>query len=340
MSQPENESTAYRKKIWIAAGIVTLCLIIIFLFGILFRPLMLVLAGVLLAVYFIGCAGLIQKLNLPYKASLVSSIVLNIGLLVAFFWFAGSQLEQQVSELSKTLPQTIENAKDRMSQSTIGKKAIDLFQFSGDSSKSRAIVKRFFSSTFGALSDVYIIFLLSLFFIASPSIYKKGLIHLIPPQGKAKGKEFLDTLHKKMKHWIFGKIVAFLFIAIFTGIALWIIGMPLVLTLALIAGILNFIPNFGPLIALVPAVLIAMMQGANTVWWVLILYTVVQIVQSAVTTPLIQQKMVQLPPALVLFGQVALGLLAGFWGILLAAPVIIIIMTAVNKLYVERQANP
>ncbi len=123
-----------------------------------------------------------------------------------------------------------------------------------------------------------------------------------------------------------------------SGIGLLIIGMPLVLTLALIAGLLNFIPNFGPIIALVPAVLLALQQGTTTAIIVVCMYTGIQIIQSAVTQPLIQKKMVNIPPALTIMAQVAMGTLGGFWGVLLATPVVAIIMTVVNDLYVRPQS--
>ena len=202
-----------------------------------------------------------------------------------------------------------------------------------------AIAKNFFSSGFGILSDVYIILLLDMFFVANPFTYKKGIVHLLPPKAKDQGAELLDEIHNVLKNWIKGQLFGFLFIAVLTGLGLWAIGMPLILTLALIAGLLNFVPNFGPIIALIPAGLIGLMQGTTTAILVLCLYTIIQAVQTGVTQPLIQQKMVSIPPALIIFGQVSMGLLGGFWGVLLATPVIAIIMTLVNKLYVENQSQ-
>ena len=109
--------------------------------------------------------------------------------------------------------------------------------------------------------------------------------------------------------------------------------------LALIAGVLNFIPNFGPIVALIPGVLLASMQGPNTALIVAAIYIVVQIFQSAVTQPLIQQKMVDIPPALTIFAQVAFGMLAGFWGVLMATPIVALLIKIVNRLYVERQSH-
>jgi len=47
--------------------------------------------------------------------------------------------------------------------------------------------------------------------------------------------------------------------------------------------------------------------------------------------------MVNIPPALTIFGQVSLGMLVGFWGVLLAVPIVVIFMTVINKLYIQKQ---
>ncbi|MEO7523638.1 MAG: AI-2E family transporter [Ferruginibacter sp.] len=335
---PEGGLT-YTKKVWIAAGIFALSFVLLLLFKTLFSVLLLTLAAVLFAVYFHGCASFFKsKLPLSYPWSLALSIIVNIILLVAFFWFVGARLEQQISQLTNGFPQTIDNARSYLQKSSLGSRVLDYLGSTGNSKKTISIAKHFFSSGFGILSDAYIVLLLGMFFIATPSTYKRGVIHLLPPKAKDEGESILNEMHQVLKDWVKGQLFGFLFIAVLSGLGLWAIGMPMVISLALIAGLLNFIPNFGPLIALVPALLIALTLNSSTAILVLCIYTFIQIIQSAVTQPLIQKKMVSVPPAIVIFGQVAMGILGGFWGILLATPVITIIMTLVNKLYVEKQS--
>jgi len=329
---------SFTKKMFTAVAIVALFVIFLLLFKTLFSVLLLTLAAILVTIYFYGFAGLLQKyIHLSPKLSIILSVIINILLLVGFFWFVGSRLSNQVAQLSQTLPSTIEKFKSEIQQTTLGSKALDYLQSTGSSAKTAAVIKQFFSSSFGILSDLYIILLLCLFFTASPSIYKKGIVHLLPPKAKDQGSKLLDDLANVLKKWLLGEIIGFFFIAILTAIGLMIIGIPLVLTLALIAGILNFIPNFGPIIALIPAGLLGLMQGPTTALIVVCMYTLIQIIQSAVTQPLIQKKMVNIPPALTILGQVAFGMLAGFWGVLLAVPIVAILMTVINKLYVEKQ---
>ena len=343
MPESEADSTkntlTFSKKVWIVGGIFSLIIILLLLFKTLFSVLLLSLTAILIAVYFRGCADLMHRnFHWPLKLCTFLSVFINILLLVAFFWFVGSRLQHQIAELSDTLPKTIQNAKTQLSKSALGSKVVQFINSSGDSVKTKELVKKFFSSSFGVLSDLYIVLILSLFFTSGPMLYKKGIVHLLPPKAKDKGDKLLSELGNVLKKWLKGQILGFFFIAVLTGVGLWIIGMPLILTLALLAGLLNFIPNFGPIIALIPAVLLAFLQGPNTAIIVACMYTGLQIVQSAVTQPIIQQKMVSIPPALTIFAQVAFGILGGFWGVLMATPIVALLMTIVNRLYVDPQS--
>lgn len=339
-ADPVKNRLTFSKKVWITGAIFSLIIIVILLFKALFSVFLLSFTAILIALYFRGCADILHRnFNWPVKLCTFISVFINILLLVAFFWFVGARLQQQVSELSDTLPQTIQHAKEQFSNTTLGSRVMQFMNSSGDSIKMKDLVKKLFSSSFGVLSDIYIILLLALFFTADPMLYKKGIVHLLPSKAKEKGDNLLFELADVLKKWIKGQIIGFFFIALLTGIGLWIIGMPLILTLALIAGILNFIPNFGPVIALIPAALLALMQSPNTAILVACMYTFVQIIQSAVTQPLIQQKMVSIPPALTIFAQVAFGMLAGFWGILMATPIVAVLIKIVDRVYVDPQSH-
>ena len=107
------------------------------------------------------------------------------------------------------------------------------------------------------------------------------------------------------------------------------------LVLALIAGFLNFIPNFGPLIALIPAVLVALLQGPATAAWVAGLYIFVQVAESNFITPMVQKKLVNIPPAMIIIAQLLIAPLTGGWGLVLATPLMVIIIVMVKELYIK-----
>lgn len=147
----------------------------------------------------------------------------------------------------------------------------------------------------------------------------------------------MNNIGGNLKKWLKGKLFAMLVVFVLTSIGLIIIGIPMWLTLALIAGILNFIPNFGPLIALIPAVLIAFLQGESTALWVAALYIAVQVTESNFITPLVQQRLIRIPPALIIIAQLLIAPLTGGWGLVLATPLMIIIIVLVQELYIKRK---
>jgi predicted PurR-regulated permease PerM len=334
----QQKTKTFNSKVWIAIGITALAVVLLLLFRALFSVILLTFAGLMIGIYFLGFADLLKRyLHLSQSLAVIISVLFNLLLLVGFFWFVGGRLSSQISSLSDTLPQTIEQAKATLSQSAFGQKVVDQLQSAGSSEKTRQLARRLFSSTYGVVSDLYIVLLIGLFFTASPSLYKRGIIHLLPENAKDKGNELLGKLYTVLKKWLKGQIIGVFFIGILTAIGLIIVGMPLVLTLSLIAGLMNFIPNFGPIIALIPALLLAFMQGTNTVLIVLGIYVGIQILQTAIMQPLVQKKMVSIPPALIIISQITMGSLAGFWGVLLATPTVAVLMTIINDLYVKRQ---
>lgn len=124
-------------------------------------------------------------------------------------------------------------------------------------------------------------------------------------------------------------------IGVLTFVGLWFLDIPLALVLAFLAGLLSFIPYVGPILALLPAVLVAFAQSPNQALFVLILYLGVQGVESYLLLPLVQSWTVDMPPALTIAAILLLGVLFGGLGITLAAPLAAAGMVAVKRLYLE-----
>lgn len=126
-----------------------------------------------------------------------------------------------------------------------------------------------------------------------------------------------------------------LFVGTSTAIGLALLGIPLALTLGLLAGALAFIPFFGPIASGVLAVLLAFMQGPDQALYVAVLCVLIQQVEGNVLMPLVQRWAVELPPVLGITAAVIFGLLFGLPGVVLASPLMVVAMVLVRKLYVE-----
>jgi predicted PurR-regulated permease PerM len=324
---------SFIKKLFIVA----LFIIVMWMLKSTFSVLLMILAASIIALYFHGLAGLIErKFKLSGKWSMALSLLSTFVIIIILSWLIGAKVHAQINDLSKQLPELAAQAKSQLKQYTWGQAILD--QTSGQGSeKLISTGKRFFNSTFGVLGDIYIILFLGIFLTADPGTYKNGIIALIPSQHKQEGNQILKELGQTLKSWFKGKLFSMAVVAVLTGIGLSIVGVPMVFALAIIAGILNFIPNFGPIIAMVPAVLIGLTQGMNTALVVGGLYILIQMLESNLITPMVQKKLVSIPPALIIIGQLVVGAVTGYLGIVLATPVVLIIMVLVRELYVKKQ---
>jgi predicted PurR-regulated permease PerM len=330
----------FEKRVWIAASIVALFVILLWIIKVTFNVFLLILAAALIALFFRGLSGLIhRKTKISDKLSLAIAIIGSLLLMALFFWFAGNRVQQQVAELTKTLPQTIDHFKSQLNQSALGQQVVEKIS-SQNMGKASPAIQSFFKSTFGVLGDIYVVLFLGIFLTVSPKTYVDGFIKLIPTNAKAKTKEVINNVGSTLTKWLKGQLLAMLIVAVLTAIGLTIVGIPMAFALALIAGLLNFIPNFGPLIAMIPAVLVALMQGVNSALIVAGLYIFIQMIESNLITPQIQKKMISMPPALIIIAQLFMGVLTGGLGLILATPLTAILMVVVQETYVKNQDAP
>lgn len=326
---------SFVQKVWIVGGIFALIATILLLFKSTFSVFVLVLGGTLIATYFRGLADLIEK-KTHWKSWIAMTISVGgtILFLTGIFWLIGSEAQSQMSQLSKTLPETYENAKNYLNRTWLGREAIEKLSSTGDG-KMTAAFSTFFRTTFGILGDLYVILLIGAYLTAAPLLYTKGIQKLVPPKGRGKADDVLDHLGQSMKQWIMGKLFAMFVVFVLTAIGLKIMGMPMWLALAIIAGFLNFIPNFGPLIAMIPAVLVALSQDPQTALIVVGLYMLVQFLESNLITPKIQQRLTSVPPALIITSQLIVATFAGIWGIALATPIVLVVIILLRELHVK-----
>ena len=343
MKQPEGnkeQELNYSGKVWQTVGIVAFVAVLILVVRVAFSVLLLSLAGCLIAVYFHGLGDLIQRKT---KWARLLCMIISIGgsfiILGVLLWFMGSKIQVQIAALADSLPKTFSNAKAELAETPLGRKILEGVS-GGNSEKLFATAQQFFSTSFGVLGNMYIILFLGIFFTASPSLYKDGLILLVPKSRKPVAKTIVDRISLSLKGWLKGTMLSMVLIAILLPIGLSIMGMPMALVLGLLTAILVIVPNFGSFAAMIPGVLLALTISPNTAIIVALIYIGVQTLVSNIIAPIIQKKMINLPPALTIISQLVMAALAGVMGVIMAIPVLAIVMILVDELYVKRINDP
>jgi predicted PurR-regulated permease PerM len=254
----------------------------------------------------------------------------------------GVQLSDQLSELWNRLPEFASSAKTYIAQTTFGRTLLQLLpdaksMFDGLTAGSAVTAA---TATLGVLANVILVVFLGVFFALTPKLYARGFVGLFPPVYRARVEDTLAETAAVLRAWLRGQFVAMLAVGFMTWLGLLLLDVPLALGLAFLAFLLEFIPVLGPIVAAVPAILVGLSVSPMLGLWVMLLYIAIQQVESYLLLPLVQRWAVHLPPALGLIGIVAFGVLFGWIGVLLAAPLMVATTVCVRKLYLESILEP
>ncbi|MCM2373035.1 AI-2E family transporter [Aporhodopirellula aestuarii] len=305
--------------------------------------LLLVLAGVLFGIFVNGIAGWLTKHTpLPYIASylLIVTLMLVGGGLGVFY--LGSQTVQRADQLGSELQSAVKKATDQLSEVGVDKESLqesfELKKMLSDQGKSALLgLLSGMRSVGSAITAMFVILFVGLYAAYEPDLYRTGILKLVPMRKRERGAEVLKQLNEALSGWIVGRLMSMAIVGVLTSIGLAVLGVPLPVTLGVVAALLTFIPNFGPLLAAVPQIMLALNVGSDTVVYVIVLNLALQGIESYVITPMIQRHEVTLPPILTIAAQLLMGVVVGVVGIMMAAPLVVVIMVFVQMLYVEDQ---
>lgn len=330
------KASSFEKKVWTTVGILLFTVIVILIVYKTFNVFLLLLAASLIALFFNAVSSKLQKL-MGFKdgVSLAVTIVLMILLVVFFFWLVGAEAQKQYEEMQEAVPIMIDNAQTYLNKTTVGQKISNQISDIENQKKVLPFLQDFFKSSFGVFGDLYIVIFLAMFLSVSPFDYLNGVVNLVPRRGKMQAKLLFETIGYNLRKWIKGAMISGFVIFVLISTVCLILGVDMWLILAITAGLLNIIPNFGPIIAMIPAVMVALLTSPTQALLVAGAFILVQAIEGNLITPNIQKKLLSIPPALLIFFQVLMGTLAGGWGIVLAVPMLVILITVVKNLYID-----
>ena len=301
---------------------------------------LMIFAGILFAAPLNRLAHLLKtRSGLSYGWSYGGVVLLMTLLAFGSLWLLGSRIASQLEELVSQVSAAKEQSVVWISQYSWGKSILrdmpnmnQLLESRGWSPFSG--INSLFSSVTGIFTTGFVIVFLALYFGASPHVYIDGIVRIIVPSRRRRVREVLIGLGDTLCKWMLGRLASMAIIAVGGAVGLWFLGVPLPITLGVLAGLLTFIPNIGGFLGVVPPALLALRQSPEAALWVLALFALLQLVESNLLTPLIQQHQVSVPPGLLLAAQVLMGVLTGILGVAMATPFVAVLLVLVRELYV------
>ncbi|MCC6736946.1 MAG: AI-2E family transporter [Bauldia sp.] len=292
-------------------------------------------AAVLVAVALLSVTGLVERATrLPHRVALtVGGAILFLGI-GGIAWASWPAFQEQLANLVTQLTQSLDEMQTVFGI-TLPSNAQEIAQALS------AFVDRIWSgvlSIAGALVTIVTTLILVVFagiyLAVDPRTYRSGLTLLFPRNWHPAVEKALDETGRGLTLWLRAQLMTMLVVGTLVGLGTWAIGLPSPLALGLIAGLTEFVPIIGPFAGAVPAVLVAFGIDGATLAWTVVLYVLVQQAEANLITPLLQRRIVSIPPVVLLFSFVALGVIFGATGILVAAPLTIALYILVREFYV------
>ncbi len=273
------------------------------------------------------------------------SIFLLLAVLVGFFLVIVPPFADQFQELSELVPKGIQRLSIWFEalQARISPQLMQYFPTIDQLLQQvQPFVNRllgggfsFFSSSLGVIFNLLLVIVLTLMLLADPAPYRKSFIRLFPSFYRRRVDEILDKCQVALRGWLVGILFNMFVIASLSFVGLLFLRVPLALAQAALAGILTFIPNIGPALSVIPPIAIALLDTPWKALAVLILYILIQQVESNLLTPYVMAQQVSLLPAITLLAQVFFATFFGFLGLFLALPLTVVAQVWLKEVLVK-----
>lgn len=323
----------YTRRVLIAIGLLVGFVTAMLVLREVASVLLLLFASVLLAVMFEGLASMLsERTALSYGWGLTIVVVLLTILFVCAVWYAGPRINDQTTELGKRIPEAFEYIQSILQQFAWGR---GLLASSPDAQQTLSFVAGGITSVIGAITSGLVVIIIGLYMAVDPRTYINGALRLLSPSKRDRGRDVLRVLGHALRWWLVGRVTSMAVVGILMAVGLWIAGVPLAFVLGLIAGLLSFVPYIGPITSIIPASLVALAESPSMVLYVVIIYGSVELLESNLVTPLIQERTVSIPPAVLISAQVLMGVLFGALGVFIATPLAVVAIVLVQMLYIE-----
>ena len=273
--------------------------------------------------------GLRRAIGLGIAIALLFAALGLIG------WLFGSEIGRQYADLGRRWPAEWATVRATLERGALGRAFLEGGATIIHGGRAATLAAGASLGVGQILVNFLIVLVGALFLSAQPQLYRNGAVLLAPPPYRDVVGDALDDCGRTLRLWLLTQVMLMTTMGTLVGIGLWITGVPSAAALGLLAGLSEFVPYVGPTLAMAPAIVIALAGGGGSVWGVIATYVLVRMFQSNFITPLVQRRVVSVPPAMTLFVILAFGFAFGTYGLFFSAPLLVVAYTMVGRLYLR-----
>jgi len=276
-----------------------------------------------------------RRLHLGSGVAVALAVLLIAAAGVLIAWQIGDRMAEQFEKLRERLPQALDALTAWLNRHAVGLALLDLWREAKGGDVPWARVANAASLSLRAVTSALLMLVLGIYLAADPALYRRGLARLLPARWRGPVDDALHSSGHALSRWLMGQAVSMAFVGSATAIGLALLGMPLALSLGVIAALLGFVPFFGAISSGLLVVVFAFVQGPTQALYAAALCLAIQQTENHLLIPLIQRWSVSLAPVLSILAAVIFGVLFGVAGVILAAPLMVVTVELVRRLYME-----
>jgi predicted PurR-regulated permease PerM len=302
--------------------------------------LVLLFGATLLAIGLCAAARLVSRCTrIRQGVALAGVFVSGLCIFGAALWVFGATVAAQVDDVIQAAPAGFKLFIAWMTGHPYGRQVLDQVRGAnvvGATGWATSMATAAVGLITRALGYAVIALFVAIYLAAQPRRYRHLCLRLVPPADRPVTERLFALIGHVLQRWLIGQLVVMVTIGVLSGIGLWLLGIEAAFALGLMGGLLCFIPFVGAVLATIPATLVALTQGPVYAASVLGMYAAVHFVEGNLITPMVQAEATSFPPVLAILSTVCFSVLFGPLGVLLAAPLTLSLMAAVEVLYVQR----
>ncbi len=304
---------------------------------------LLLFGAVLFAILFDAAARLAAWLRpMPRGWALALAVSLVAIVLVGLLAFFGVGLEIEAADLVRRLPAAWLQFQHTLSSLPGGKVLRRLLAELNGAPTMQWLgqLRAYAQSAVMGAGDLVLMLAGGVYLAAQPRLYVEGLLRLLPEPGRELWRRALGECAALLARWFFAQLASMASVGILFGVGLWALGVPAAGALGVFAGLAEFIPLLGPIVAAIPALIIAAASGPYAMLGALGVYVGVHLIESNLLQPLLQRGMTAVPPVFILFALVVFWKFFGLLGVIFAAPLAIVCIVMVRSFWLHEATPP
>jgi len=287
----------------------------------------------------------LRRRGISRRSGIILIYLLILGLLTGFLAITFPLIAEQTTQVSQNFSQyyldiraALVNSGNRLLQNIGWRIPYQLNFFVNRDPTTEEVVDQVTQTFFytnlvvrGILSIVAI-FLLAYYWTQESNFIIRILLRFVSPSRRNEVREFIDLAETKLGGYIRGQGILSLAVGLAAFVSYTLIGLPFALVLAMIAGLMEMIPVFGPALGAIPALLVALSVDPGKAIWILVATGVIQLLENAWLVPRIMNNAMGVNPIIIMLSLVAFGSVFGFPGALLAIPLAALIQLIVDRI--------